>query len=663
MSATAARPRPSAARGGPWPPRWKRPALVVAAVALALSALYIARHAGVRSAAAVPETARAVAALLALLVAAGYAPARLLVPRSMYGHFVLIVPLVGAAVAGLVLTALGFAAVPFPVSLAVVLGAGTLAALLVRARRGPVRPDGEGPDRTEGRALRLFAPAYLAALVVAVALVPVYVFELAGVQGINPDALLGVGVAELLQDERPAAIEPSQPVDRVPLVWRSKYPIYYVLAGAASLSGLEPIAVFAAVTAVLLALTAVAFFLLARYGLRAGPAGALLAMAFVALNQGVAHLALHPYYNQLWGTLALPLILLFGLRWLERPNRRDGALLGLFAAVGLAAYPLMALFPALALAAAAVAVRRRGGLRLPRPARPRGWRLALWSLAAVLTLPALLFLALGVAEKAVSALDVLISGESLAVWRGDLRVFLDAGFFVGVPGAAGAAVAIGVLAAATLSLRRMPSAMAAALAAATAGGLAFAFYFRLREFGEYFYFKLLAFTAPLLLVMAAVWLARRARERHGSGAAAWAVAALLCVLMTFGLRDLVAGTILQTDEATLELRQAGELLPVDASIRIDAIGGRALWAAYMLHERPLSSTTPLTGATYPHVPYGRKADYVLTDRRAGVDPGPDATGPAVFDNGQFRIHRMSEDVPGPDRSSRRQIDGFSSSFD
>ena len=230
------------------------------------------------------------------------------------------------------------------VSLTVVLSAGAGAALAVRRRAGPARAGGADLRRAGGRQHTLAWPAYLAALLVALLLVPVFQTGFASVPGQNPDGMLGVGVAELLQNTHPRGSNIELPIDSMPLVWRSKYPIYYVLAATSTLSGLEPIKVFAAEAAALAALTAIAFMLLAIYGLRAGPRAGLLVMTVIGFDALIAHLATHPYHNQLWGTLALPMILLFGLRFAEERRRRDAALLTLFGAVGLSAYPLMVLF-------------------------------------------------------------------------------------------------------------------------------------------------------------------------------------------------------------------------------------------------------------------------------------------------------------------------------
>ncbi|MBA2792540.1 MAG: hypothetical protein H0U32_00925, partial [Thermoleophilaceae bacterium] len=507
-------------------------------------------------------------------------------------------------------------------------------------------------------------PTYLSVLLVAILLVPMLQAGYTSVPGQNPDGLLGVGVAELLQNTHPTGSDTDLPIDTMPLVWRSKYPIYYVLAGTSTLSGLEPIKVFAAEAAVLAALTAIAFMLLALYGLRAQPRAALLVMAMIGFNSLIGYLAGHPYHNQLWGTLALPMILLFGMRWLEMRSRADAALFALFTALGLSAYPLMVLFPALALAAGAIVLRRGSHTPRPRLRRPRTARsIALAVAVTAIAVPAALVVVLGVLEKSSSAASVLVSGGSLDPWRGDLQSYKAPGFFVGVPAAWGYLAAGLVLAAGTLGLRGVPPAWRAALGSAVLGGLAFALFFRFRDFGEYFHFKVLAFVAPMLLTAAAVWLAQRT-TRSGRGARVALIAAAVFVgAQLVGLSDEIGRISRQVDRQLFDLRDAAKGLPAGASVRLDVLpDGRQLWAAYMLKDHPLSASNPLSGTTFPYARYGRKADYILADTRLSISPWPDADGPPIFDNGAFRVYRMRRDVPGPDTSSKRLVDSFSSGF-
>jgi hypothetical protein len=362
--------------------------------------------------------------------------------------------------------------------------------------------------------------------------------------------------------------------------------------------------------------------------------------------------------------MALAPILLFGLRLLERPTGRDGVLLAAFLLLGLAAYPLMVLFPALALGAAGVASYRGGRLRLRRPRLPRSRpRRAGWLAAALLGGPAALVVVVGVLEKSVSAAALLLSHGSLGPWRGDLDHYPSPGSFIGVAGGLGYVVAGCVLAAAVLGVRRLPVVQRAAFAAMIAGGVLFGVYFRFREFGEYFYFKVLAFLAPVALVAAAIWLAARA-GRSAAGRLAIAASVALVGVQLAGLRHEIAVTDLQLDAKTLELRDAAGRLPEGASLRVDVLpDGRQLWAGYVLSDHPLSTLAPLVGTTYPHIPPGRKADFIVADSRLRADPWPDSVGRPLFANDKFRIYRMSDAVPGPDLSSKRMIDRFSQAFE
>ena len=55
--------------------------------------------------------------------------------------------------------------------------------------------------------------------------------------GNGSDAHLAVGTAQFLQKNHPTGVDPSQAVDRVPLVWRSKPPIYLSYGGVAQRRG------------------------------------------------------------------------------------------------------------------------------------------------------------------------------------------------------------------------------------------------------------------------------------------------------------------------------------------------------------------------------------------------------------------------------------------
>src|SRR5213078_2491741 len=150
-------------------------------------------------------------------------------------------------------TLLGLLHVPLKASLALVLGAG-VALAVVAVRRTPAPPRADPVTHVA-------VPLALTALVVALALVPSFRSGLLTVQGQNGDAVMAAGTAELLSHAPPTAVRPDLPLDRVPLVWRSKLPIYYGLAATSELAGQDPIVAFSTVAAVVLALVALGFYL------------------------------------------------------------------------------------------------------------------------------------------------------------------------------------------------------------------------------------------------------------------------------------------------------------------------------------------------------------------------------------------------------------------
>ena len=646
----------------PATPAW---VLAVAAGALALAALSIAVYAGVKGVAGVPDAVRGVLAALVLFGVTGYAPARGLTPRALRAHLPFFVLGFGAAVSCLGLSMLGFFGVPIVASLVLLLGGGLVAGLLLRVRRGPARAEEAVMADAGGRTLAWAWPSYIALILIALCLIPTFRAGYGSVPGTNPDGMLSVGTAEFLQHNPPTAVDPALPVDQMPPVWRSKYPIYYGLAGAATLSGLDPVAAYTGFAAVVAALAALGFMLLARYALRAPPAVAVVALALVAFARVTPYLAIHPYFNQLWGALSLGFMLLFGLRFLDDPNRRDAVAALLFVALGLSAYPLMVVFPALAFLAAVVSLRRRGhrgwirGLGLPRGRRS----LLLWVPLGILVVPAALIVTLGVLEKSASATNLMLGREDLKAWRGDLTSFPGPDFYLGPPGVAGYVVAAAVLVAAFLGLRRAPATARAALGAAVVGGLVLGVYFRLRTYGEYFDLKVLSFLTPLLLVSTAPWLAERLTgARTAARYGVMVAVGLVLAGQLAGLRQELGRTALQVDRETFVLRDVARKLP-PGSFRVDVPpSGRHLWASYYLNERRLSSYTPVLYTTYPHVPGGRKADFILADKTVKLKPWPDADGPPIWQNRIWKIYRMKRGVPGPDRSSRTMQDDFGGTF-
>lgn len=624
--------------------RRRGPLLAAATGLLALVAWeHLEFHAGASRAAA--DALRAGAATVVLFGVCGYGAALRLAPRELWPHRHLLVLPLGAAVSAIALGALGIAHVPFGVSLPLVLIAGAVVAVLAH-RRTPER-------RVEMGSVGW--PLLLAAVVAVVALSPVWRTGFGTVVGQNGDVVLAVGSAELVKHAPPTAIRAELPVDRIPLVWRSKYPIFYPLAAVSELSGLSPIAAFPFLAAAMLGLAALGFFLLARVTLRAPPAAALGAMAAVGLARLPVHVADHPFYNQLWALFALPLILVAGAALVREPGRRSAALLVLFAAIGAFAYPLMLPFPALFLAVAAW--RERGRLRLSRPSLPvAAGALAGLALAAVLVR--------GVVEKAVSAAIALAPGGDLGGWSGNALLNIPFHRSVGLLDPGGTVLVMAalaaVLAAAAYAAWRAPRDAGVPLGVTVAAGLLAAAYFRHRTQAELFYFKTVGFAGALTGALAVVGLAelvRRRRPRALAVAAGVALAAF-AVAVALNTRRELLHTDVYVSRDVLAIRDWSRSLPPRATVRIDVPpGGHQLWAGYMLADRRVCALRPLVGF-FPYPPQSRRADYAVAYSASGRPR--DATGPPVRRTHQFTMWRLRPGLPGPDVCSRRMIDSITS---
>jgi hypothetical protein len=133
---------------------------------------------------------------------------------------------------------------------------------------------------------------------------------------------------------------------------------------------------------------------------------------------------------------------------------------------------------------------------------------------------------------------------------------------------------------------------------------------------------------------------------------------LLAAAQQSGRKE-ITGTTFQLTRTTVQLRDWSASLPPGASVRFDTWPPRQLWASFMLADRPVCSLRPLLGTAYPHVPYSRKADYILTDRdsldRENGRPA-DATGPPLRENRDYVLYRAKRSLPGPDLCSRRQVE-------
>jgi hypothetical protein len=659
-----------AARVGAWP----RGTLVAAgvAVAAAATAVWLARDQNAAHLGVVSEVLRATVAALVLWGVCGYPLTRLLTPLELRPHAPLLVAPVGAAASGLALAVLGLLHVPFKVSLAVVLVAGLAGTAFVRLRGGPMSVRGVDP-RAGGAVVRLLWPAFVLALVLAVVLIPLFRVGAPTVLGQNGDAVLATETVEFVQKAPPTEHRFDLPADRVPLVWRSKLPIFYSMGATATLSGLTPLGVFAVQATLVLGLAALGWFLFAFYALGAGPWAALAALAAFPLNRMIVYIADHPYYNEAWGMFALPFILTLGLLWLRRPSRRGFALFALFAVLGACAYPLMLLFPAAFLATAALVAWRRArreGTRAPwsRPVRlPRGRRAVLVAVPAiVVAVPVLLVLGRGVGEKLVSGLTILLPGRSLRSWSGTVPYF-DVHRFLGLPDPLwlGLALLAAMAALVARALWRAPRDAAIPALVVIVAALLFALQFRLRTFGELFYFKDLGFAAAMIVTVAMVGLAdlvgRAARAAPVWRAIAIAGGAGLAVAFVLNDRVELTRTTDQSNAFVRQLASWSRAIPADASVRIDmAPSTYQLWTYYFFSRHPLSSTHPVA-RFFPHPPLGRRAQYLLVERsRPAQRPPADAAGAPIRANHQFALYRMKPSVPGQDNSSRRMFEPVTS---
>jgi hypothetical protein len=579
---------------------------------------------------ALPELLAVSVAAVGLFAVGGLGLTRWLLPDALGRYELVWVLPVGACAVALALTVLGFAHVPFKVSLGIVIACGVVAAALAYRRR-PGMP-----------ALRPFAwPAYIGVLLAAVSLIPLLRAGFVTVEGQGQDAHLAVGTAQFLQKHPPTAVAVEEPVDRVPLVWRSKQPIYYALAAVATLSGREVFETISALAAVMLALACLGFFLIARELLRAPPWAALCGMGLVGLNPMVLHTVMHPYFNQTWGFFAMPFaVVLAPLAAAGRRTPGSLALLALFLAVCAFAYPLALPLPLLVLAVVLWPERRA----LSPRRLYRGRRSLLWLVPVGLLL---LVPIAGVIEKSTSAFNVVFNpGRSLKSWGGDVFDYFPEAQFLGVHDWALLVVAVPLLAwGAYVALRAAPRRIRLALIALFAFAVVFAIEFRLRKYGYYFHFKTLAFAVPVLLVTAA---AGFGRVRRG-----WIPVVVLLLLANNAGSSEIGTTFDELPRSTLQLRDINAGVPADRSIRIDVVPTEQNWIAYMLHAHPLCSQHPLLNTSYPHVRISRKADYIVAPRDAPVPA--DALTPPVRQLDAFTLYRMKPSVPGPANCSRAMV--------
>ncbi len=624
-------------RPRPW---WAAPPVIVAVIALALEAAVAPRHAALD---ALPDVLRVIAAAVVLFGLTGFGAVRLLLPASLARHELLWILPAGACVSGLALMALAFAGLPFTANLsAVLVGGAVMTVFAWRRRPGLPARAGQG------------WPVLLAVMIAGLALIPMVMqMHIATVTGDGADAHLAAGTANLLQHVYPTGTDERLPTDTMPLLWKSKYPIYYAFAGVASVAGLETWQTLTPLAAVLLALAATGMFLFARESLGASTGVAALAMAFVGFDRMVLHTGMHPYFNQTWGYLAMPfaLVLAWTLVRSGEPapdRRRSAALLALFVIVLALAYPLALPFVGLPLLVFLWRERRRR-IAEGRPVpRLRALYRGPWSLLYLVPVAAVLLVPLkGVNEKLVSATTLVLDrGVDLGDWAGDRLAFTPTAHFFNLPEHLIGILAVGVIVGLALfELRRQPRTLYLGLGLVLLLFLWQAVSFRQRDFGYYIHFKILAFTAPLLLVLATVSLGRRRR---------WGpvVLAAFAAATTVAARAELRATGLQLGTPTITLADWAQELPRDASVRLDMAGGRQLWAAYFLAARRTCSREPLIEADYPHVARSTKADYVLVHRDA--ERPPEAIGAPLQANDGYELYQLSPLLPGADRCSYRQ---------
>jgi hypothetical protein len=596
---------------------------------------------------AVDEALRVWIPAIALFGVAGFGVVRLLLPESLRRHELLWVLPVGAATVAIAMTPLGFANVPFtPNLILVIAGALALDVHAVRRRGWPPRP-GVRAD---------LWPLYVATLIMAVALIPMFRSGFATVVGMGQDAHMAAGSAELLRHTGPTGTDIGQPIDTFWPTWRSKQAIYYAFAAVTALTGgLETYETLSALASLLFALACLGFFVFARELLGSTVGAAVAAMALAGLSRMALHTVMHPYFNQTWGLMAFPFCIVAGWAFVRAPGWGTGGFLALLLAIEGLAYPV-----ALPIAGLAIAVfwwverRRRRAAGEPYFAFTwRSWVRGLRAQPRRIRWPAyvavffLLVPAWGVFEKIYGAFHVAFNAnQSLELWGGDVSgYFPERQFFGIVDVQAWWLLLLGIVAAAVWQLRRAPRPVAWGLLALFAAAALLAGEMRLREFGWYFHFKILAFVAPLVIVAAVVAL---------RGAGRWGIVAL-CVWgfwVVAEAREELRSTFDELPRTMLDLREWSTLVPAEASIRLDVQPDKQPWPAYLLHAHPLCSQRPLHNTAYPHVQVSRAADYVLA--RGGKRPF-DAQGRAIAFNEEFALFELRDDLPGGDRCSRAMV--------
>jgi hypothetical protein len=624
-------------------PRRERVLAWLGLAGAAAIALGLASYAGVVGRGGLGGALHVTAAIVVFYGIVGAGPTRLLLPARLRRHEALWILPVGAVASALEMALLAYARVPFDISLALVLAGGVALGVFGWRRDPGLRARSAPANAASWRTIAV--PLVLAALIGAIALLPMFRGGFVTVIGNGSDAHLAVGTAQFLQKNLPTAVDPNQAVDRVPLVWRSKPPIYLSYGAVARIAGMEPYAVIATLSAALLAFAALGFWLVARELLGAGAWGAAAAMGLVGLNRIALFTGMHPYFNQTWGYMATPFAIVLAWYVVRRRSRGGVMLFAAFLGVVAFAYPLALPIPLLPAIIFAAFERRRRGLSLLRIPRLRSKRQLLW----IVPLFLMLIIPLqGVLEKTAASTRVLAPGYSLVNWGGDLTHFFPERFFLGIDDAGGALFALPLFAVGLfIALRSARRDVRWGIGAVVAFGVLAALFFRPREYGWYFHYKALAFVGPLVVTAAAVGLSRLRWRWAG------VVALVLLIGVTRnGAAHELGQTFDQLPKSMLELKSLDRQLPPTASIRLDIpADGRMLWAGNMLSGQPLCSQRPLLNTSYPHVEISRAADYVLVDKdwRKPFD----AVGPPVRELDRYFLYRLPSNLPGGDRCSRK----------
>ena len=337
--------------------------------------------------------------------------------------------------------------------------------------------------------------------------------------------------------------------------------------------------------------------------------------------------------------------------WAVTARSRGGlALLGLLAAIGTFAYPLMLPIPAMALAVWLWPERHRFGVRARLRGLWHGRRTLVWliPLGVILILPLA-----GVAEKFGSAANVVLNPtRTLQSWGGDLTGYYEEAWFFAAPSAAQLIVIAPLLIARRRAVLRGRYRRCCGRASPSSSRSRWSSRcgFACASSASTSTSRSSRSCAPLVLVAAVTGLARL-RDRR----LAYVAIAIVFAGAYEGASDELDRTFDQLPKRVLELRALTADVPEGDSIRIDVIPTEQNWVAFMLHKRPLCSQRPLLGTSYPRVRASRRADWILTKRRV---PAPaDSTGRPARLLEDFVLWRAAPGLPGRENCSQAMVQG------